>query len=113
MDEGEIMEKDILKKGETTSKYASITSMVFSVVKGITGWYTGSVALMADAVNSFSDIFASLAVYFGLKLSQKKATKQFPYGYYKAETLASLLVSVLIVVAGIEIFIESVITVRI
>ena len=102
------MEKRVLKKGETTSKYASIISMVFSLVKGITGWYTGSVALMADAVNSFSDIFASLAVYLGLRFSQKKATEQFPYGYYKAETFASLLVSVLIVAAGITIFKESV-----
>jgi cation diffusion facilitator family transporter len=96
-----------LHKGETVSKYSSVTSTVISVAKGVTGYYTGSVALMADAVNSFSDIFASLAVFFGLKLSQKKATKKFPYGYYKAETLASLVVSVLIVVAGIEILWEA------
>lgn len=96
-----------LHKGETVSKYSSITSAVISVLKGITGFYTGSVALIADAVNSFSDIFASLAVFFGLKLSQKKATKKFPYGYYKAETLASLVVSALIIVAGIEILWEA------
>ena len=102
------MEKEILKKGEKISLNSSIASAVLSVAKAVTGWYTGSVALIADAVNSFSDIFASLAVYFGLKFSQKEATKQFPYGYYKAETLASLTVSVLIVFAGIEILSESV-----
>jgi cation diffusion facilitator family transporter len=97
----------VLKEGEKVSLYSSATSMALSAVKALTGWYTGSVALMADAVNSFSDIFASLAVYFGLKLSQKKATRQFPYGYYKAETLASLTVSVIIVLAGVEILLES------
>ena len=102
------MEKTILKKGERISKNASIACAVLSGVKAVTGWYTGSVALLADAVNSFSDIFASLAVFFGLKFSQKEATKQFPYGYYKAETLASFIVSVVIVLAGIEILSESV-----
>jgi cation diffusion facilitator family transporter len=102
------MSANLLKKGEKASRYSTITSAVLSIVKAMVGLYTGSVALLADAINSLSDVFASLAVYLGLKLSQKKANKQFPYGYYKAETLASLIVSALIVVAGIEILIESV-----
>jgi cation diffusion facilitator family transporter len=102
------MSRDSLKKGEKASRYSTITCAVLSVMKAFVGLYTGSVALLADAINSFSDVFASLAVYLGLKLSQKKASVQFPYGYYKAETLASLVVSVLIVIAGIEILIESV-----
>ena len=105
---GECVHARVLKKGEKVSRNASITSALLSAVKGVTGWYTGSVALMADAVNSFSDIFASLAVYFGLKFSQKEATKKFPYGYYKAETLASLIVSAVIILAGVEILLESV-----
>lgn len=102
------MGKDILKKGEKASQYSTVTCMILSGLKIIVAVYTGSVAVMADAINSFSDVFASLAVFFGLKLSQKKANTQFPYGYYKAETLASLLVSGLIIFAGIEILIESI-----
>ncbi|MBU7043296.1 MAG: cation diffusion facilitator family transporter [Theionarchaea archaeon] len=102
------MGKDILKKGEKASQYSTVTCLILSGLKIIVAVYTGSVALLADAINSFSDVFASLAVFFGLKFSQKKANTQFPYGYYKAETLASLLVSGLIVFAGIEILIESI-----
>ena len=59
-------------------------------------------------MHSFSDIFTSLAVYIGLKLSQRKPDEKFPYGYYKFETLASLIISVIIIISGFEITIESI-----
>ena len=68
---------------------------------------SGSVALIADSIHSFSDIFASLAVYIGLKLSQKKPDEKFPYGYYKTETMASLIVAVIILLGGLEIALQS------
>ncbi|BDZ69673.1 cation transporter [Methanobacterium petrolearium] len=77
-------------------------------MKGVFGLLSGSVALIADSINSFSDIFASLAVYIGLKLSQRKPDQKFPYGYYKAETLSSLVIAGVIVFSGLEIVIESV-----
>jgi cation diffusion facilitator family transporter len=69
---------------------------------------SGSVALLADSIHSFADIFSSIAVWAGLKLVQKKPTERFPYGYYKAETLALLIVAVTIVVSGILILKEAV-----
>jgi cation diffusion facilitator family transporter len=69
---------------------------------------SGSMALLADAVNSFTDIFASFAVWVGLKLSRRKPTEMFPYGYYRAETFAMLAVSIVIVVSGVEIVREGI-----
>ncbi len=97
-----------LKKGETASKYSIIANISLAIIKGIVGGFSGSIALLADAVHSFSDIFTSLAVYIGLKLSQRKPDEKFPYGYYKFETLASLLISVIIIISGFEITIESI-----
>ncbi len=97
-----------LKKGEAAFKYSIIANISLAIIKGIVGVFSGSIALLADAVHSFSDIFTSLAVYIGLKLSQRKPDEKFPYGYYKFETLASLIISVIIIISGFEITIESI-----
>jgi cation diffusion facilitator family transporter len=97
-----------LKKGEKAAKYSAIANLSLAIIKGIVGVLSGSIALLADSVHSFSDIFASLAVYIGLKLSRRKPDEKFPYGYYKFETLASLIISVIIILSGFEIIIESI-----
>ena len=97
-----------LKKGETTAKLSTIAVALLGVLKGFIGFLSGSMALLADAVHSLSDVFALLAVWLGLRLAQKKPTEKFPYGYYKAETLASLAVAVVILASGIEILWESI-----
>ncbi|HNR25337.1 MAG TPA: cation diffusion facilitator family transporter [Methanobacteriaceae archaeon] len=96
-----------LKKGEKIAKYSSLVNMFLALLKGMVGVLSGSIALIADAVNSFSDIFASIAVYIGLRLSQRKPDEKFPYGYYKLETFSSLVVSLIIIFSGVEIAIES------
>lgn len=73
------------------------------LIKGIIGYLSGNIALIADALHSFADVFSSAAVFIGLRLSQRKPDELFPYGYYRIETLASLLVSVIIIITGLEI----------
>lgn len=97
----------LLRKGEEAAKRSTTVMIVLSFVKGIIGFASGSVALLADAIHSFSDIFASVAVWVGLRLAQKKPSERFPYGLYKVETLALLVVSAIIIVSGIETSLES------
>ena len=97
-----------LKSGETAAKYSTLINLFLTIIKGVVGILSGSIALIADSVHSFSDIFASLAVYIGLKLSRRKPDEKFPYGYYKFETLASLIISVIIIITGFDIIIESI-----
>ncbi len=101
------LKKDRLVKGQRAAKYSTLTNISLSLVKGLFGLMSGSVALIADSIHSFSDIFASLAVYIGLKFSQKKPDENFPYGYYKTETMASLIVAVIILFSGLEIALQS------
>ena len=96
-----------LKKGEKAAKYSSVINLLLAIIKGIVGFLSGSIVLIADSIHSFSDIIASLAVYVGIKLSMRKPDEKFPYGYYKIETFASLLVSAIIIITGIEIALES------
>jgi len=94
-------------KGQKVALVSLVVVAFLAILKGSIGFLYGSIALLADAVNSFSDILASGLVWSGLKLSQKKPTERFPYGYYRAETLASLVVSALIIFSGAEILWEA------
>ena len=96
-----------LKKGEKAAIYSGLANLALAIIKGIIGFLSGSIALIADSIHSFSDIIASLAVYIGLKLSRRKPDEKFPYGYYKIESFASLIISVIIIVTGVEIALDS------
>ncbi len=90
----------IFDKGEQVTKTSFIVVAVLGVIKGIVGWYSGSVSLKAQAVDSLTDLVSLVAVYAGLRLSRRPPSERFSYGYYRVETLVSLLVSVVILVTG-------------
>ncbi|MGB9927110.1 MAG: cation diffusion facilitator family transporter [Methanosarcina sp.] len=100
-----IAEKN-LKLGIKTSRNATLALAFLAFLKGIVGFYSGSTVLIADAVHTSLDIFASLAVWIGLKISLKSSGERFPYGYYKAENIAALFVSSLILFSGVELLKE-------
>ncbi len=91
-----------IEKGKKVMVISAILTLFIAVLKGIVGYVSGSVALVADALHSLSDVLGPIAVYFGLKLAQKEPNSRFPYGYSRAETLASFAVSFIIVITGIE-----------
>ena len=95
------------RKGEKAAKLSAIILIALGTLKGIVAIGSGSVALLAGAIDSFSDVFSSIAVWAGLRIAKKKPTERFPYGYYKAETLALLVVSLIIVASSILIMLES------
>jgi cation diffusion facilitator family transporter len=98
----------LFRKGERAAILSASVLLALSILKGTVSVISGSVALLADSIHSFADIFSSIAVWAGLKLVQKKPTERFPYGYYKAETLALLIVAVTIVVSGVLMLREAV-----
>lgn len=93
--------------GAKASKNATLTLVFLSILKGIVGFYSGSAALIADAIHTSLDIFTSLAVWIGLKLSMRGSEEKFPYGYYKADNLVSLFVSIIILFSGVELVREA------
>lgn len=99
--------KEELKLGANASKNSTIALVFLAAVKGLVGFYSGSSSLVADAIHTSMDIFTSLAVWIGLKLSLKGSAEHFPYGYYKAENLVALFVSILILLSGVELVREA------
>lgn len=77
-------------------------------VKAVAGVFGHSYALVADAIESASDILTSLVVLLGLRMAGKPADENHPYGHGKFEPLAALVVGVTLLAAAILIAVESV-----
>ncbi len=67
--------------------------------------------MKADGLNNATDIIASVAVLIGLKVSQKPADKDHPYGHWKAETVASMVASFIMAVVGFQVLYNAVLSV--
>jgi cation diffusion facilitator family transporter len=77
-------------------------NLVVAGLKYFLGVFSGSLALLADAVHSSADVVSSASIWAGIRISRRK-TKRFPYGLYKVENLVALFTSALILLAGYEI----------
>src|SRR6478735_2837607 len=82
--------------------------MAMVLIKGAAGILGNSYALIADAIESASDVLTSFIVWIGLKAASKEPDADHPYGHGKAEPLAAIVVAVALVGAAILISIQSV-----
>ena len=78
-----------------------INLMLF-IIKLFYGFISNSIALIADAFHTLSDIASSAVVIFGFNMASKPADKEHPFGYGRAETIAALTISIFIGFAGLE-----------
>ena len=83
-------------------------NVLLALAKGVIGVMAHSEALIADAVHSASDLIGSVAVIVGLRIARKPPDEDHPYGHGKAELIASICVSVLLIAASIEVFYSSI-----
>jgi len=97
-----------LSQGQYVAAIATALTLLLMTMKGVVGYWRHSPALIADAVHSGADALAIFASWVGLKLAACPPTKKFPFGLYRAETLACLLVAAIITLAGIKLLIESI-----
>ena len=81
---------------------------LLAFAKGLTGFFVNSYALIADAIESTTDVFASILVLVGLKYSTKPADKNHPYGHGKAEPLITFGVVGFLVISATIIAYESI-----
>jgi len=83
---------------------SAIVLVLIGIVEIVVGNYTNSVGLIADGIDSMSDSVISFMVWFGLRISRRQADKKFHFGYYRVETLVSLIVSLIMIAMSIYIF---------
>jgi cation diffusion facilitator family transporter len=95
-----------MKIGARATLVSAGISMTLAVIKGIAGILSGSVAIITSALDSIADIVGMLTSWFGFRISQRKPDGMFPYGYYKAESIATLFVSFLILYAACSLLLQ-------
>jgi len=100
--------RDRLTAGTRVAAAATALTVLLAIAKGGIGYWRGSPALIADAIHSGADTLAIFACWIGLSLAKRPPTKRFPFGLYRAETLASLLVSTIILLAGAGMLMENI-----
>ena len=87
-------------------KFAGIVGIVCNLLlclgKGVAGLVSGSVSIVADAVNNLSDASSNIISLLGFKLASKPADQAHPYGHGRYEYLSGLAVAILILLIGVE-----------
>ena len=97
-------EKTIVK----TSIIGIIANVFLAGFKAVIGLLTNSIAIVLDAVNNISDAGSSLITIIGTKLAGREPDKKHPFGYGRIEYLSAMIISVIVLYAGITSFVESV-----
>ncbi len=100
------------QKAIKTTYLSIMGNLGLAVIKGLTGFFGNSYALIADAIESTSDIFSSLLVLFGLRYSSKPADENHPYGHGRAEPLITFLAVGFLIASAIVIAYQSIINIQ-
>ena len=83
-------------------------NFLLAIIKALAGFFGNSYALIADAIESTTDIFSSLLVLFGLKYAKRPADENHPYGHGKIEPLITMMVVAFLIGSAILIAYESI-----
>ncbi len=78
-------------------------NIVLFILKIIFGFIYNSIAVISDAINSFTDIIASIIVFISVKVSAKEADKEHPFGHHRAEPIAGLIIAIFTGILGFEV----------
>lgn len=95
--------KSTPKDGENIAILGIFSNIGLAAIKFLGGIFGNSYALIADAIESTTDILGSLIVFLGVRYAQKPADANHPYGHGKTEPMAGLAVSMLLIFAVLEI----------
>ena len=91
-----------------TSIIGIIANVFLAAFKAVIGLMTNSIAIILDAINNISDAGSSLITIIGTKLAGREPDKKHPFGYGRIEYLSAMIISVIVLYAGITSLVESV-----
>ncbi len=91
-------------------KIALVSILTNSILAGGkigVGFLSGSIAILAEGLHSFMDIFSSAVGYVGIRISKRPEDKKRPYGYYKFEVLSGVVITLILLITGLGIIWEA------
>ncbi|MBQ3436258.1 MAG: cation transporter [Bacilli bacterium] len=97
-------EREVIK----TSIISILANIILAGFKALVGVVANSIAIISDAVNNLSDALSSIITIVGTKLASKAPDRDHPYGHGRIEYMTSLIVSAIVLYAGITALVESI-----
>ena len=91
-----------------TSIIGILANVFLAAFKAVVGLTSNSIAIVMDAVNNLSDAASSVITIVGTKLAGKEPDRKHPFGYGRIEYLSAMVISLLVLYAGVTAFVESV-----
>lgn len=91
-----------------TSGLGVFVNILIATLKIIIGFFASSIAIVSEGVNNMSDALTSILTLIGAKLAKMHPDEKHPFGYGRIEYFSSLIISLLILVTGIEMLIGAV-----
>lgn len=88
--------------GQIQGRTSAVVNLFLTVLKLVLAFLSGSIAMLADALNNLGDIAGSLVLIFGYRLSQKPRDRDHPYGHGRLRTVSGLVLAIILVVVGFE-----------
>jgi len=82
-------------------------NILLGLIKVVAGILSGSVAVLSEGIHSGVDVLSSGICFFGIKIAKKPVDKNHPYGHYKFEVLAGVIITFILAITGIFIIWQS------
>ena len=102
------MHNDFQKIVNKVSLVTIVQNIILSIFKLLAGFVAHSSAMISDAIHSASDVFSTIVVIIGVRLSTKDSDKEHPYGHERLECMAAIILSMVLFVTGLGIGIDAV-----
>lgn len=99
----EKMEQDYEKTAMRISFVSIAANIILSLLKALAGIFAHSGAMISDAIHSASDVFSTIVVVIGVKISGKDSDKEHPYGHERMECVAAIILATILALTGVGI----------
>lgn len=94
-----------------TTVFSIIANLALAVIKGLAGFFGNSYALIADAIESTTDVFSSVLLWLGLRYASRPADGNHPYGHGRIEPLLTFMVVVFLIFSAVVIAYQSILNI--
>ncbi|MGN0415523.1 MAG: cation diffusion facilitator family transporter [Agathobacter sp.] len=105
------MTNDFQKTANRVASVSIIGNLILSAFKLLAGIIAHSGAMISDAVHSASDVFSSIVVIIGIRISSKESDRDHPYGHERMECVAAIILATILLMTGLSIGIDAVRTI--
>ena len=98
---------DFQKIANRVSVISIIQNVLLSLFKLFAGIFANSNAMISDAIHSASDVFSTIVVIIGVRLSSRDSDREHPYGHERMECVAAIILSIVLFITGLGIGIQA------